>query len=119
MPLDRTECVMTKIVIATDFSRFPIGRYRRHGTESGEAFREDFLVPSLKSEDSVTVVLDGTSGYPSSFLEEAFGGLVRTGFSLLELQSKLKLVATDPAYTVYKDDAWQFIKDAENDREKV
>ena len=33
--------------------------------------------------------LDGTRGYGSSFLEEAFGGLVRSGIDKKLIQSKL------------------------------
>jgi hypothetical protein len=31
----------------------------------------------LKTDDTITINLDGTEGYPTSFLEEAFGGLAR------------------------------------------
>lgn len=65
------------IKIATDFSRTPGGRYRSDGPASGEEFREDILIPALSHGDTVTIDLDGARGYPSSFLEEAFGGLVR------------------------------------------
>ena len=41
----------------------------------------------------VTVVMDGVAGYGPSFLEEAFGGLVRKeGFDKQSLESRLKLV---------------------------
>lgn len=69
---------MVMVSIAKDFSRFPSGRYKRNGDTSGEAFRELFLEPPLKAGDDVTVDLDGTVGYGSSFLEEAFGGVVRS-----------------------------------------
>lgn len=69
------------ITVAEDFSRYPGGRYRQDGQFSGEEFRDDFLVPALERARAkggrVVVVLDGVTGYPSSFLEEAFGGLVR------------------------------------------
>ena len=66
----------TMISVARDFSKYPAGRFRQDGKFTGEAFREDFLLPALKKGD-VEVDLDGTLGYGSSFLEEAFGGLVR------------------------------------------
>lgn len=67
------------ISIAKDFSEYPAGRYRDDGEASGEAFRDDILVPALKDEKyaKVKVILDGVAGFGSSFLEEAFGGLVR------------------------------------------
>ena len=68
---------MIKINIAKDFNRFPSGRYKRLGTTSGEGFREQFLEQPLAAGKMITVELDGTIGYGSSFLEEAFGGLIR------------------------------------------
>jgi hypothetical protein len=86
---------MTKrISIAKDFSRYPAGREKDDGDWNGERFRNDFLVPSIEKKEKITVLLDGTRGYGSSFLEEAFGGLVRLGFDkqlvqkLIELESK-------------------------------
>lgn len=64
------------IVIARDFSKFPAGRFREDGKASGAAFR-DMLVDALNSAEGVEVVFDGVAGFGSSFLEEAFGGLVR------------------------------------------
>lgn len=89
---------MKLINVAKDFTRFPSGRFRRNGSTSGEAFREDFLETPLREGLEVTVELDGTIGYGSSFLEEAFGGLVRTlGVAASELNLKLSLVSEDPA----------------------
>jgi len=85
---------MTQAVInvAKHFSRFPAGRYREDGPSTGQRFREDMLIPALEQNEEVLVELDGVVGYGSSFLEEAFGGLVRTGkFSAAELHKKLKL----------------------------
>ena len=69
---------MIKVSVARDFTRFPAGRYKRNGETSGEAFRERFLEEPIRRGERVTVDLDGTVGYGSSFLEEAFGGLVRS-----------------------------------------
>ena len=60
----------------------PGPRYRRQGAGSGEGLREDHLIPALDRARAqggrVEVDADGTPyGYPASFLEEAFGGLVR------------------------------------------
>ena len=72
---------MNRVNLAADFSRYPAGRFLDDGPFSGQAFRARFLVPRLRGGESVVVELDGTRGYGSSFLEEAFGGLVREGFS--------------------------------------
>lgn len=68
---------MTRICIATDFSRYPAGRYPEDGPFNGTTFRQDHLVPALQNFDTVRVIFDGVAGFASSFLEEAFGGLVR------------------------------------------
>jgi hypothetical protein len=68
---------MVVINVAKQFTRYPAGRYARLGETSGEGFRLKHLAPAALSGKPFTVELDGTVGYGSSFLEEAFGGLVR------------------------------------------
>jgi len=80
------------INVAKEFSKYPGGRYLADGDCSGERFRNEFLVPALRAHPSVRVNLDGTLGYGSSFLEEAFGGLVReAGFMSKDLDRSLIL----------------------------
>ena len=99
-----------KIKVAEDFSPTPAGRYLADGPFSGEAFRERLLKPSLARHGTVTVDLDGVRGYASSFLEEAFGGLVAEGgFSGPELHERLKIESKHPSY-VYE--IWRYIDDA-------
>ncbi len=70
-----------KIKISRDFSDTPGGRYIAEGEYSGEAFREKVLIPkyleAIKEGKKLIVDLDGCYGLATSFLEEAFGGLVR------------------------------------------
>jgi hypothetical protein len=67
-----------KIVhIGQDFSPTPGGRFVKDGPFSGQAFRKRFLEPSVDTGEEVVVELDEVAGLPSSFLEEAFGGLYR------------------------------------------
>ena len=81
------------IDVAKDFGRFPAGRYRTDGRYSGERFREDFLVPALRKMGTVTIEMDGAAGYGPSFIEEAFGGLVRKeGFDRETLSFRLKII---------------------------
>lgn len=71
---------MKTINIARDFSRTPGARYREDGPFSGQEFRETFLEPLFPSgqpDQKITIELDGTEGYGTSFLEESFGGLAR------------------------------------------
>ena len=68
---------MTDIYLAKQFSRHPAGRYKSDGPYSGELFREQHLIPAIRERKKIVIHLDGARGYGSSFLEEAFGGLVR------------------------------------------
>lgn len=87
---------MQTIDVGSKFSRFPAGRLRRDGKFSGEAFREDVLVPALAASKQVEIQLDSALGYGSSFLEEAFGGLVRQhGMGLQEVKQKIILRSND------------------------
>lgn len=83
------------VSIARDFTKYPAGRYVEDGPFSGAAFRERFLVPALQAGEFLVIELDGVRGYGSSFLEEAFGGLVRKGFEPAQVKQSLKLVASD------------------------
>ena len=94
------------ISIAKNFSRVPAGRFREDGPTSGQQFRDDILIPALRKDDVVEVDLDGVEGYGSSFLEEAFGGLVRSGFAAADLHKKLKIKTVDEAWRM---EVWSYI----------
>ena len=64
-----------KINIVKDFSDTPGGRTISEGEFSGELFREQLLLP--KYTEAIEIDFDGAFGYPPSFLDEAFGGLVK------------------------------------------
>lgn len=84
------------INIEHDFSRYPAGRYESDGPYNGQTFREKILVPALSGKTGkVLIELDGARGYGSSFLEEAFGGLVRDGFSADELLNLIDFKSED------------------------
>lgn len=70
---------MTNIIIAKQFSKTPFGRYTTDSPNSAERFRREFLVPAFKDgNDQVVIDFRGIAlGVGSSFLEEAFGGLIR------------------------------------------
>jgi hypothetical protein len=107
---------MKVINIAMQFTTVPAGRYPSDGEYSGQRFREELLVPSLKREDCVIVEIDGTAGYGSSFLEEAFGGLVRKGYyTAPQLHKKLEIRTADPSYRTYKASIWRFIDQAKRE----
>lgn len=58
-------------------------RFKRLGPESGEEFRDDYLIPWLdsnKGKQNLKIDFDGTVVYTPSFLEESFGGAIRKGY---------------------------------------
>lgn len=59
-------------------------RFKDLGPNSGEAFREEILIPFLKELDiahpSGVVDFGNTKVFSPSFLEESFGGAIRKGF---------------------------------------
>lgn len=86
--------------IAKQFSLHPGPRYRHQGPFSGEALRTKLAKLLRENPNTViTINLDGTSGYGSSFLDEAFGGLVRSeGFEKI-IRNRFKFISTiDPSY---------------------
>ena len=72
---------MIQYVIAKNYTDTPGPRYESEGPFSGENFRNTVLLELLKmaQEQNTTILIDfdGGYGYPTSFLEEAFGGTVR------------------------------------------
>ncbi len=92
-----------QISVCRDFSRTPGPRLIEEGEDSGQLFREKVLAPKLNealASDSVLVVdLDGTAGYGTSFLEEAFGGLIRESrFRLDALSKAIQFISMEEEY---------------------
>jgi len=85
----------TVVNVARDFSKYPAGRYLEDGPANGQLFRNKFLLPALKETKKLIIELDGTRGYGSSFLEEAFGGAVREGFSPDIVKNLFVLISED------------------------
>ncbi|MEG2664506.1 MAG: STAS-like domain-containing protein [Hafnia sp.] len=87
-----------KIIYIKEFSKYPGPRYESLGENSGEKFRDSFLIPAMLENDAVSVDFDGVFGYGSSFLEEAFGGLVRKGVDRNKIETlKKNLKSKDSA----------------------
>ena len=106
------------IRLAKDFSGRPGGRYRAGGDFSGEEFRDALLIPALQTGKIVYVVPDGAEGYSGAFLEEAFGGLIRAGFSLVYLRDHLYVANENPLYTPYKMLADIYIQEAKREAQQ-
>lgn len=93
---------MAEVVLRVpDFTRTPGPRLRAQGKFSAQEFLEDHLEPAYRRacEANVTlqVVLDGTYGYATSFLEESFGGLKRWHKDE-DVGARLKFVSVDEPY---------------------
>lgn len=99
--------------IASDFSETPGPRHADEGEFSGEVFRQTLLSPKYVEcrDNSVTLIvdLDGTEGYATSFLEEAFGGLARE-FPNDKLLAILKIKTDDEPFL--KDEIEKYISEA-------
>lgn len=101
------------IIIAKDYSRCPGARYESEGDYSGERFRKELLLPRLKDAIKagvkLEVVLDGSAGYSTSFIEESFGGLIRSdGLTLQEVKDNIIIISEeDPSYIDDINDYWE------------
>lgn len=103
------------IKIAVDFSDTPGARYKEEGPFSGEVFRESMLKPKFieceETGEKLIIDLDGGYGYPTSFLEEAFGGLAREfGSDYNRVLNVLEFISEDDLSLI--DDIVKYIKEA-------
>ncbi|MCI9523577.1 MAG: STAS-like domain-containing protein [Erysipelotrichaceae bacterium] len=106
---------MKKIIISSDFSNTPGGRWKRLGPNSGEEFYENLLYSNFKAamddDDSLYIDLDGVIGYPSSFLDQSFGELSRE-FGAKEVLKRINFKSEDEPSL--PQDIVKKIKDADN-----
>lgn len=101
------------IHVARDFTPFPSGRFPEDGPGNGADFRDRHLAPPLAAGKTVSVVFDDACGFPHSFLDEAFGGLVRVcGLDPDSLRRQLQLRTSDPELQPFVDVAYQAIQEA-------
>ena len=91
-------------IYVRDFTSTPGPRMIQDGPHSGEEFRDKHLLPKFQKavEEGVclNVILEETKGYASSFLEEAFGGLIRKGCRKKDVKKYLKNHSTDRPWYV-------------------
>jgi hypothetical protein len=92
VPVDTDNSVT--IVVAEQYSAYPMGRDNKDGKYNGTRFRQRFLMPNLIDDNvaRVNVDLNGLELTGSSFLEESFGGLVREGLSKEQID-KLNIIS--------------------------
>lgn len=113
-PVEMENSIMIKLV---DFSKFPSGRDDNDGDFNGQRYRDSVLVPAIQdARDSgrkITLSIEGVLNFGSSFLEEAFGGLVRKGIiSNKELSEILQIIPNDDRYGRYRSVILKHIEEA-------
>jgi STAS-like domain of unknown function (DUF4325) len=96
-----------KIDIAKDYNPYPAGRDEHDGPFNGQKFRKEILLPKFKEaldkKIPLVVYLFGVKSFGSSFLDEAFGGLVRKeGVKKTDVNSFLKIDVGTPDNLRYK-----------------
>lgn len=104
-----------EIKIASEFSRFPGPRDRGEGDYSAEDFLERLLLPrfnqSRERGERLTVYLDGTAGYATSFLEGSFGKLQRDVKSQgVKILDHIDFVSEEEPYLI--DEIKEYVGDA-------
>lgn len=104
--------------VASDFSPSPGPRFLFEGKYSGQEFREKHLYPQLvqaiKEDAVLTVDLDGTSGFGTSFLEESFGGLIRNNkLNLCVVRKHLEFKSIEEPELI--DEVMEYMEDAQDE----
>lgn len=108
---------MRHINIGADYSEDPAGRYYTDGPASGENFRENLLLKELSAlgeNEKLSIKIDGeVEAYGSSFLTEAFAGVVKYGYlRKSELLSKIEITYDDPEFAFYESRILKYVDEA-------
>ena len=99
--------------LAKEFTTTPGPRKRSEGKFSGQEFRETILRPRFIEAEAANAILrvnlDGAVGYPTSFLEEAFGGLARE-YSIERVLVRIEITSNNEPYLIQ--DIKRYIREA-------
>lgn len=105
---------MIRIKISSDFSEIPSGRTVAEGEHSGEEFRDTLLIHKYEDAERINDVLeidfDDCYGFGTSFLEEAFGGMVRK-YHKHGILNRIKIISTEDE--TIPENIRKFIEEAE------
>ena len=106
---------MDAMIKVSDFSRYPTGRDENDGMYNGTRFRTEYLRPAvadaIQHGGYVVVSLDNVNSLGSSFLEEAFGGLVRKEhMPKKDIKNVLRIQAESLSLQRYVDAIWRHIE---------
>ena len=110
------------IKIASAYTTAPGPREISEGKFSGEQFRKELLLPRVREACEqrcvLTIDLDGTSGYGTSFLEESFGGLIREdNLNLATLDSVLHFISKEEPDLLLE--IREYMEDAEREKRSL
>jgi len=105
-----------KIIKISEFSKYPGPRFKRLGPDSGEQFRDDVLIPAIREFGNVGINLDNVFGFGSSFLEEAFGGLVRSNIERSSIDFLMENITSEDDPSL-RDEIKEYINDELSDLE--
>lgn len=105
------------MISVADFSKYPSGRDANDGSFNGQKFRQSVLLPAvnmaLSNSQIVCVSLRDVMSFGSSFLEEAFGGLVSDeNISKSDLKRLLRIDPGKPSFSRHERAIWKYIQDA-------
>jgi len=102
------------VKISKDFSPTPGARYKTDGKFSGEEFYNNILKDKFRNsidQGNILIIdLDGTYGFATSFLSEAFYRLA-TDFGPDNVWANIKLISTEEPYLI--DEIKEYIYDAQ------
>ncbi|QVX16661.1 STAS-like domain-containing protein [Pseudomonas congelans] len=99
------------ILKLAEYTKFPFARYSVHGPHSAEEFRTDWLIPALQENYQIILDLNDVTGFPGSWTEEVFGGLIRNhGYTATELRERLSIDVRDG---LVEHEIWHYIESAE------
>ena len=89
-------------------------RYKRLGPNSGEEFRDMYLIPwldTLTESEAAIVDFAGTVVYMPSFLEESFGGAIRANRKNKDKLNRIEFLNMEK---IWKEKLMGYIKNAES-----
>jgi hypothetical protein len=100
-----------------EFTNIPGPRKISEGEASGEEFLNSYLRPrfteAIRNGSTLFVNLNGAAGFPTSFLEEAFGGLARE-FGSNAVKARLVVSCEDEPYV--EEEVLRYIRNATQDK---
>lgn len=104
---------MKTINVANDFSIIPSGRQKSDGSATGQHFYEILVdaISKLENSERLAINFDGVLTAGSSFLDEAFAGLIRNKvMTQKEFHKTIVIIANE--HPEIKEKISKYVKDA-------